>query len=127
MNNSQYFYRTVVFTQQDKQVFLADIEQPDKISPLEGWMGIVISLADGQHTIEELLAYLSQRYPEPPSNLEETLHSVIERLAEGKLLNLCDEKVSLPYYLASPIEQLDLDKARELMQQDGYKNQAAED
>jgi len=120
MDNSQYFYRTAVFTQQNNQVSLADIEQPDKVSPLEGWMGIVISLADGEHTVQQLIDYMLQQYPEPPANIQETLHSVIERLEEGKLLKLCDEKVTLPYYLASPIEQLDLAKARQLIQDDGY-------
>jgi len=122
MDNSKYFYRTAVFTQQNNQVSLADIEQPDKISPLEGWMGVVISLADGEHTVQQLIDYMTQQYPEPPANIQETLHSVIERLEEGDLLKLCDEKVTLPYYLASPIEQLDLDKARQLIQDDGYND-----
>ena len=120
MDNSQYFYRTAVFTQQNNQVALADIEQPDKVSPLEGWMGIVISLADGEHTVQQLIDYMSQQYPEPPANIQETLHSVIERLEEGQLLKLCDEKVALPYYLAAPIEQLDVEKARQLIREDGY-------
>jgi len=118
MNNSQYFYRTVVFTQINKQVALADINEPDKISPLEGWMGVVISLADGQHTVQQLIDYLAQQYPQAPENLQETLYSVIERLEEGELLKLSEKAVTLPYYLASPIEALDLDKARELMNKD---------
>ena len=120
MDNSQYFYRTAVFTQQNNQVALADIEQPDKVSPLEGWMGIVISLADGEHTVQQLIDYISQQYPEPPANIQETLHSVIERLEEGRLLKLWDEKAALPYYLAAPIEQLDVEKARQLIREDGY-------
>jgi len=118
MKNTQYFYRTTVFTQQNNQVALADINAPDKASPLEGWMGIVISLADGQHTIQQLIDYLAQQYPQPPASLEKTLHSVIERLEEGELLKLSEQAVTLPYYLASPIEQLDLDKARALINKD---------
>ncbi len=118
MNNTQYFYRTTVFTQQNNQVALADINAPDKVSPLEGWMGIVISLADGQHTIQQLIDYLAQQYPQAPANLEKTLHSVIERLEEGELLKLSEQAVTLPYYLASPIETLDLDKARSLINKD---------
>jgi hypothetical protein len=120
MNNSQYFYRTIIFSQKDNQVAIADIHQPEKISPLEGWMGIVISLADGHHSIQELIDYLRGRYAEPPQNLEKTLHSIIERLEEGKLLQLSSKAVTLPYYLASPIEQLDLQKAKGLIQEDGY-------
>ncbi|MBV1952494.1 MAG: PqqD family peptide modification chaperone [Cycloclasticus sp.] len=118
MNNTQHFYRTTVFTQQNNQVALADINAPDKVSPLEGWMGIVISLADGQHTIQQLIDYLAQQYPQAPANLEKTLHSVIERLEEGELLKLSEQAVTLPYYLASPIETLDLDKARALINKD---------
>lgn len=118
MNNTQYFYRTTVFTQQNNQVALADINAPEKVSPLEGWMGIVISLADGQHTIQQLIDYLAQQYPQAPANLEKTLHSVIERLEEGELLKLSEQAVTLPYYLASPIETLDLDKARSLINKD---------
>ena len=121
INNAKYFYRTVVFSQLNNKVALADIDEPKKVSYLEGWMGIVISLADGQHTIEELVGYLSKQYPQPPSNLIETIESVIERLIEGELLKMSDEAVSLPYYLASPIEQLDLEKARTLIKQDGYQ------
>jgi len=122
MDNSQYFYRTIIFSQNNNQVALADIHHPEQVSPMEGWMGTVISLADGHHSIQELIDYLSGRYPEPPHNLEETLHSVIERLEEGKLLQLSSEAVSLPYYLASPIEQLDLQKAKKLIKEDGYEN-----
>ncbi len=120
MNNSQYFYRTVVFTRKDNQIALADIYQPSKVSPLEDWLGTVVSLADGGHTIQELIDYMASRYPSPPENLEGTLHSVIERLIEGDLIKLSDTKITLPYYLASPIEELDLDKAREQIHADGY-------
>tara|TARA_R110001592_G_scaffold363321_1_gene683783 strand:- start:50494 stop:50865 length:372 start_codon:yes stop_codon:yes gene_type:complete len=120
MNHSQYFYRTVTFTRKHNQVALADINQPDQTSPLDDWMGIVFSLADGNHTIQELIDYMRVQYPQAPANLEETLHSVIERLQEGKIIQLSDKAVVLPYYLASPVEELDLEKATDLIQQDGY-------
>ena len=99
---------------------MADINQPDNTSPLEDWMGIVISLADGKHSIQELIDYVASRYPQVPDNLEKTLHSVIERLQEGQIIPLSDKAVELPYYLASPIEELDREKALELIKQDGY-------
>jgi hypothetical protein len=120
MNNSQYFYRTAIFTRKDNQVALADINQPDNTSPLEDWMGIVVSLADGKHSIQELIDYMTGRYQQAPDNLEKTLHSVIERLQEGQIIQLSDNAVELPYYLASPIEELDREKALELIKQDGY-------
>ncbi len=118
MDNSHYFYRTVVFSQKDNQVSLADIDQPDKITPLDEWLGMVVSLADGQHSIQELIDYISQRYQRTPDNLEQTLLSVLERLEEGKIIQLSKSRVSLPYYLAAPIETLDIEKARKLIQED---------
>ncbi|MEH6529015.1 MAG: hypothetical protein V7718_03630 [Porticoccus sp.] len=120
MDNTQFFYRTAIFTRKDNQVALADIYQPETSSPLDDWMGIVVSLADGKHTIQELVGYLSNRYQQAPANLEETLHSVIERLLEGKIIQLSEDAVELPYYLASPIEELDIEKAISLIQEDGY-------
>ena len=122
MNNSQYFYRTVIFTRHDNRVALADIDQPDKITPLDEWMGTILSLADGAHSIQEMIDYMRSRYPEPPENLEQTIHSVIDRLKNGKLIQFSDKPVSLPYYLAAPVEQLDLDKAKRLIKEDGYDN-----
>lgn len=126
MNNAQYFYRNAVFSNMNSQVSLVDINNPDIKTPLEEWLGIVVSLADGQHTIQELIDYMGQQYPQPPANLAETLHSVIERLEEGKIIQLSDKAVSLPYYLQFPIERLDLAEAREQIAKDGYTHQPGE-
>jgi len=120
MDNNQYFYRTVIFTRTDNGTALADIENPKRSTPLDGWLGTVISLADGQHTIQELIGYMAAQYPQTPDNLEKTLHSVIDRLVDGKMLMLSDKVADLPYYLSSPIEELDLEKARALIKEDGY-------
>jgi len=120
MDNSQYFYRTVIFSRNNNKISLADIEYPERITPMDDWMGMVLSLADGKHNIQELFDYISGRYQQVPDNLEETLHSVIERLEEGKMIQLSEKAVELPYYLASPIEELDLDKAKKLIKEDGY-------
>lgn len=122
MDNTQYFYRTVIFTRNNNQVALADINQPEKVTVLDEWLGIVVLLADGQHSIQEMIDYMSKRYHEPPPNLEKTIHSVIKRLEDGKLIKLSKSIVSLPYYLASPIEELDIKKARKLIQEDCYNN-----
>lgn len=120
MNNAQFFYRTAIFTRKDNQIALADINQPDKVTPLDDWLGTVLSLADGSHSIGELIEYLGKQYTSAPTNLEETLHSVIERLLESKLLGLSETAVTLPYYLAAPVEELDLEKAKNLIREDGY-------
>lgn len=117
---SQYFYRTVVFTRRGNKVALADIEHPDKTTEVEEWMGIVISLADGDHTLHELIDFMAKQYQQVPEKLIETLESVIERLVESKMIVLTNKPVKLPYYLAAPIEHLNLEKAQKLIKEDGY-------
>ncbi len=121
MDNSLYFYRNVTFSRKDNKTSLADIYNPTLSSPLEDWLGTVISLADGQHTIQELIDYLKAHYHGmAPSNFEKTVESVFDRLVEGKLVVFSKEPVELPYYLAEPIELLDIEKAKKLMIEDGH-------
>ena len=89
------------------------------------WLGIVVSLADGQHTIQQMIDYMSKQYREAPVNLEETLHSVVERLEEGKIIQLSKSVVSLPYYLTLPIEELDIEKAKKMIMEDGYNSSSS--
>ncbi len=120
MNTTQYFYRTVIFTRKAGIVALADINNPQESTKLEEWFGVVISLADGKHTLKELNDFMAKQYPHKPDRLEDTIESVIERLLESNMLKLSDSAVELPYYLAAPIEQLDLEKAKQLIKEDGY-------
>ena len=120
MNNEQYFYRRAIFTRRDNQIALVDINQPDRVTPLDDWLGTVVSLADGHHSIQQLIDYVGSQYADPPANLPQTLHSVIERLHEGKLIGLSDTAVTLPYYLAEPVEDLDLKVARTQIEEDGF-------
>jgi hypothetical protein len=121
MDNTKYFHRTISFTRKNEQISLIDLHKIDNITPLDEWLGIVVTLADGDHTVQELVDYMAQRYQNPPENLEKTIHSAIERLEEGKIIQLTEQAVELPYYLASPLEDLDLEKARALMLEDAQK------
>jgi hypothetical protein len=120
LNKSQYFYRTVIFTRKAGIVALADINNPTESTKLEEWLGIVISLADGRHTLQQLTQFMAKQYQQKPERLDDTLESVIERLIESKMLKLSEQAVELPYYLAAPIEQLDIEKAQKLIKEDGY-------
>ena len=125
MDNTQYFYRNSIFTRKNNQVSLVDINQPDSLTLLDEWLGVVVSLADGRHTIQQLIDYMGKRYVEAPVDLEKTLHSVIERLEEGKIIQLSENVVSLPYYLTLPIEELEIDKAKKLIQENGYNSSSS--
>ena len=120
LNKSHYFYRTVIFTRKAGIVALADINNPQESTKLEEWFGVVISLADGKHTLQELTDFMRQQYQQVPQSLDDTLESIIERLIEGKMIKLSKEGIELPYYLAAPTEQLDIKKAQQLIKEDGY-------
>jgi len=119
MDNSQFFYRTIPFTQKDGQISLVDLFQPENVTPLDGWLGTVVSLADGFHTVQQMIEYMGGQYPSPPANLEKTLHSVIERLVEGEIIHLSKRVTTLAYYLSAPIEELDIERARKAAQEEG--------
>ncbi len=124
MDNSKYFHRNVVFSKQGKQISIINIFNPDnERQVLESWFGLVLQLADGQHTIEELIQYVSSKYKgNPPPTLKGTIHSVIDRLSDAKLIVVTDEKTELPYYLSLPYEQLDVEKAKKLIEKDATAN-----
>ena len=122
MDKSQYFYRIAFFSMQEDKVSLFDANDLSaKTAPLEPWLGVVVSLADGQHTIQQLIEHLAGQYEgAPPRELERTIESVIERLTETDVIKLADQAVILPYYLSLPAEKLDMEMARQLMTDDGY-------
>ncbi|MEH6580216.1 MAG: hypothetical protein V7731_24450 [Amphritea sp.] len=121
MDKNQYFYRNVIFTRKDNCISLVDIHNPEHTTQIEDWLGIVISLADGQHTLQQLIDYMANQYPaSAPADLEKTIESVIERLEEGAMVKFTHEPVELPYYLSEPIERLDIEKAKQKMHDDGY-------
>ena len=120
MDKSQFFYRNVIFSKQGKTISLVDIENPKNIKEeLEPWFAMVLQLADGQHTLEQLFQFMATQYNGmPPQNLEQTLISVVERMAETRLIMLTKEKTDLPYYLSMPYELLDVEKAKKELAKD---------
>jgi len=121
VDKSSYFYRTQVYKREDDKVLLIDKEKLDEAIPLDPWLGLVVSLADGQHTIEQLLDYLGHQYQDtPPDKLKETIESVLGRLLESRAIALSDAPCRLPYYLAVPQEEQNPVAAMEMMVQDGF-------
>lgn len=122
MNNEQYFYRLNAFTRMNNEVALINKHDPSEPVTLEPWMGTVITLADGQHTVGELISHLASHYEgNTPDNLEKTIASVIERLIESKTLQLSDTTVELPYHLSLALEELDPAIAKPMLEKDGYR------
>jgi hypothetical protein len=120
MDTTQYFYRNVIYSKQESKISIIDIYNPEsERQVLESWFGLVVHLGDGQHTIDELFQFLSTQYKgAPPDNLEQTVHSVVERLADSRFIVFTKEATELPYYLSMPYEQLDVEKAMNVLAQD---------
>ena len=120
MDASQYFYRNVMFSKQGNEISLVDIYNPkNEEKVLEMWFGLVLQLADGQHTVNELLDFISKQYKgDAPDSLGPTIHSVVERLVNLRFIVLTKEATELPYYLSRPVELLDIEKAKKLMEED---------
>jgi hypothetical protein len=120
MNTKQYFYRNVIFSKQGKTISIVDINNPknDK-EELDPWFAMVLQLADGQHTVEQLMQFMATQYNGmPPENLTKTLESVIERMADTRLIMLTEKPTELPYYLSMPYELLDVEKAKAALAKD---------
>ncbi|MCP4937538.1 MAG: hypothetical protein GY927_25840, partial [bacterium] len=105
-----------------------DLYNPDlEALAYQPWLGLVVSLADGQHTIQELISYASQHYANgPPDGLDSTIESAVERLSETGTVRLSCEQIELPYYLTLPAERLDVPRALDLMAEDGYTREHAD-
>lgn len=121
MDHSQYFSRRTVFTREDEQVILLDLSDPNGAVPLDEWLGSIVSLADGQHTLAHYIAFISSQYPAgPPNNLAENIEAMLEHLIELQAISLSDQAIELPYYLSMAAKDQDMERAKRLMIQDGF-------
>ncbi len=121
-NRSMYFARTVLFAVREAGVMLVDMHDASVTEPLEPWLGKVFLLADGTHTVRQLIDLVGRQYGQsPPRTLEATIDSVIERLCESKIVVLSQEPVTLPYYLSISADEQDPERANRLMAEDGFQ------
>ena len=120
MDKNKYFYRNVIFSKQGKLISIIDIENPkENKEELDPWFGMVIQLADGQHTLKQLYEFMATQYKANlPENFNQTLDSVIQRLVESKLIVLTNDITKLPYYMSMPFEMLNEEKAKSLLEKD---------
>ena len=100
---------------------MVDVHDNNTLTPLDPWMGAVVSLADGQHTVGQLIQHMAIQYPNgAPDNLLETIESVFKRLTETEVVELTLRPSILPYYLRIPMDEQDPKKATEMMINDGF-------
>ena len=121
MDHAHYFKRNAVYKVEKDEISVVDVHENNTITPLDPWMGAVLSLADGQHTIAQLIQHMAAQYPNgAPENLTKTLESVIDRLTETDVIELTLRPSILPYYLRIPMNEQDPKKATEMMINDGF-------
>ena len=121
MEHALYFKRNAVYKLDGDNVFVVDIQDNNSLTELDPWMAKIVLLADGQHTIDQLIQNLTSQYPAgAPDNLVATIESVITRLTESDVIELTSRPTLLPYYLRLPIDEQKPKEATELMIKDGF-------
>jgi hypothetical protein len=121
LEHAHYFKRNTVYKVEEDIISVVDVQDNNALTPLDPWMAMVVSLADGQHTIEQLIQHMTGQYPNgSPDNLVETIESVISRLTESEIIELTARPSLLPYYLRIPIDEQDPKQATEMMINDGF-------
>jgi hypothetical protein len=121
LNHAQYVKRNTVYKIEDETVSIVDVHENNNLTPLDPWMGVIVSLADGQHTLDQLIQHMTGQYPNGgPDNLVATIESAIKRLKETKVVELTFQPATLPYYLSMPIDDQDPKMATEIMINDGF-------
>lgn len=121
MSHDKYFKRCTVYRMENDGISIIDVHDNNSVTPLDSWMGVVVALADGQHTVAQLLQHMRGQYQNgAPENLVETIDSVVQRLVDAGAIALSDTPAELPYYLSKPIDEQDPKLATELMVNDGF-------
>jgi Coenzyme PQQ synthesis protein D (PqqD) len=127
MLDNKYLIRCAQFDMIKQQLVVTDPNSP-RVITMDPWHQIVFLAADGQVTVSKLISELSNGYKDgPPPDLQNTVQSVVEELVSEGIINLSKSPTDLPYYLSLPVSQQDLEKARQLMIDDGFiKNHESE-
>ncbi|RKZ84655.1 MAG: hypothetical protein DRQ39_08080 [Gammaproteobacteria bacterium] len=121
MEHAHYFKRNTVYKIEGDDISVVDVQENNALTPLDPWMARVVTLADGQHTIGQLIQHMIGQYPNgAPENLVETIESVITRLTESNVIELTARPSLLPYYLRIPMDEQDPKQATEMMINDGF-------
>ena len=121
MEHAHYFKRNTVYKVDEGNISVVDVQQNNTLTPLDPWMGMVVLLADGQHTIDQFIQHMANQYPEgAPENMIETIESVITRLVDSDVIELTARPSLLPYYLRLPLDEQEPEQATQMMINDGF-------
>lgn len=118
--DTKYFSRNATFTMLQDKVVLIERSRPGTVT-MDEWPQLIFLSADGKRTVSEFTSELGQHYKDgiPPGLLEQT-RGLMKALTDRGFILLHDQAMPLPYYLALPIERQDMERAKKLMEEDGF-------
>lgn len=103
----------------DVLVLAGDIDRG--LRAMDEWPQLVFVSADGEHTVGEFVSALGKQYAGgAPAGLANQTKQIVADLSARGYIIVLDAKRRLPYYLSIPVEQQDRDKAKALMEADGF-------
>jgi hypothetical protein len=116
----QYFVRCAVYDVMGEDIVVGDSNAP-RVITMDLWPKAVFLLADGQHRVSDLISHLASQYENgAPKGLDEQIYEVLKSLEKEGIIRISGKPEKLPYYLSMPSSELDMEKAKQLMVQDGF-------
>jgi hypothetical protein len=98
------------FEESENRLFVVDRYSPRLIT-LDPWLELLFGMADGKHSVSEMIEALKKGYESAPDGLADLVFDVLSRLVNEKMVELRDSASELPYYLAIPVHQQDHNRA----------------
>lgn len=124
-NKDKYFSRTLQYDWlNESMIHLFDHKSKSpRMITMDPWPQQVYLDADGTRTVKEYIEYMAGLYANNhiPDQLDKEIIEVLEDLVvDGEIVQLTDSPVTLPYYLDRPKSKQDIDKAYQMMLDDGF-------
>lgn len=118
--DTKYFSRNVTYTMVQDKVVLIERSRPRTVT-MDEWPQLIFLSADGKRKVSELTSELGRHYKDGvPPGLSDQTRSLVMALADRGFIVLHDRAFPLPYYLSTPIEKQDMERAKKLMEEDGF-------
>jgi hypothetical protein len=115
-----FFRRKARFDVLNDHIVVADPKQPRMVT-LDSWLELVFQMADGEHTVGQMIAHLGKGYDGgPPAGLDQQIIEIVNNLVQLGFVELVAEGKPLPFYLSQPVSKQDPAAAKAAMMQDGF-------
>lgn len=119
----KYFIRLAQWDWLNNQMIQIVDNNAPRLITLDPWPQLIFLNATGEKTIAAFVNKMVNMYgakEKIPENLDTNILEMVATLLNEKLIALVDTAGTLPYYLDLPQCELDQEKARKLMEADGF-------